>query len=82
MTFTVDGAQWTYEADTNGKKCKFINFAQYQALTKTISNLMRLREHSYNFPIAHDSQRGWVVVRLEENERLHSILHTAKPDVC
>ena len=60
------------------KEVQTIIFARHQALTKTISNLMRIREHSYNFPIAHDSERGWVVVRLEENARLHSILHTAK----
>ena len=63
------------------KEVQTIIFARHQALTKTISNLMRLREHSYNFPIAHDSERGWVVVRLYENERLHSILHACEKDM-
>ena len=48
MTFTIDGAQWTYEADINRKKCKLVNFARHQALTKTVSNLMRFQEHSDN----------------------------------
>ena len=39
------------------KEVQTIIFARNQALTKTISNLMRFREHSYNFPIAHDSER-------------------------
>ena len=80
MTFTVDGAQGTYEADTNGKKCKSINSAQYQAQAQaqTISHSRRFPEHSYNFPIAHDSERGWVVVGLEENELSKSILYACK----
>ena len=80
-TFTIDGAQGTYEADTNGKKCKSINSAQYQAQTQTISHSRRFQEHPDNFPIAHDSERGWVVVGLEENERLHSILHACEKDM-
>ena len=39
------------------KEVQTIIFARHEALTKTISNLMRIREHSYNFPIAHDSER-------------------------
>ena len=77
-TFTIDGAQGTYEADTNGKKCKSINSAQYQAQAQTISHSRRFPEHSDNFPIAHDSERGWVVVGLEENERSKSILYACK----
>ena len=64
------------------KEVQTIIFARHQALTKTISNLMRIREHSYNFPIAHDSERGWVVVRLEENERLNPILNACETTRC
>ena len=81
-TFTIDGAQWTYEADTNGKKCKSINSVQCQAQTKTqtqmISHSRRFPEHSDNFPVAHDSERGWVVVRLDENELLNSVLNACE----
>ena len=51
MTFTIEGAQGTYEADINGKKCKLINFARHQAATKTVSNFLRFQKYSYNFPI-------------------------------
>ena len=57
MTFAVDGAQWTYEANIHRKKCKSINSAQYQAQAQTISHSRRFPEHSDNFPIAHDSER-------------------------
>ena len=78
MTFTIDSPHGTYEADTSGKKCKSIKSAQYQAQTQTISHSRRFPEHSDNFPIAHDSERGWVVVGLEENERLNSILYACE----
>ena len=83
MTFTIDGAQWTYEADINRKKCKLVNFARHQAQTRMVSNFMRFQEHSDNFPIAHDSERGWVVVRLEEIEQwLNSNVHACEKPRC
>ena len=50
MTFTIDDAQGTYEADTNGMKRLLVTFAQHQALTKTVSHFLRFQGHSYNFP--------------------------------
>ena len=82
MTFTVEGAQGTYEANIHRRKCKWINFAQHQDPTKTVSHFLRFQEHSDNFPIVHDSERGWVVVRLEENERLNSNLHACETTRC
>ena len=78
MTFTIDDAQGTYEADTNGMKRLLVTFAQHQALTKTVSNSLRFQEHSDNIPTAHDSQRGWVVVGLDENERSNSNHHACR----
>ena len=78
MTFTTDGAQGTYEADTNGMKRLLVTFAQHQAPTQTVSHFLRLQEHSDNFPIVHDSERGWVVVRLDENELLNYVLYACK----
>ena len=50
MTFTIDGAQGTYEADTNGMKRLLVTFAQHQALTKTVSHFLRFQGHFSNFP--------------------------------
>ena len=79
MTFTNgERKEPTRQAPT--ERSAIVQLCTAPGPTKTVSNSLRFQEHSDNISIAYHSERGWVVARLEENERFNSNFHTWEKD--